>query len=102
MTRACNRETFITLMITEKFVIYGSLAAEDFPEWIIHRARRLGLRGGIVHLSDQAIELLVAGPNDLVDAMEVGCSLGPTSVQVERIDRMPSDCAIVGNAFASI
>lgn len=89
-------------MITEKLVIHGSLAAEDFPEWIIHRAHRLGLRGGIVRISDQTIEILVVGPSDLVDAMEVGCSLGPISIQVEHIDRMPSDYTIVGNAFAYI
>lgn len=89
-------------MITEKLIIHGSLAAEDFPEWIIHRALRLGLRGGIVQISDQIIEILVAGPNELVDAMEVACSLGPTSVQVERIDRTPSGCNIAGNSFAYI
>lgn len=89
-------------MRTEKLVIRGSLAAEDFPEWIIHRACRLGLRGGIVRISDHVIELLVSGSDELIGAMEVGCSLGPTSVEVERIDRVPSDCTIVGNSFAYI
>lgn len=89
-------------MVKEKLTIRGSVAARDFPEWIIHRAQKLGLSGGIVGISDHAIEALVAGPAELIDAMEVGCSLGPTSVQVEAIDRAYVDFDIVGGSFAYI
>jgi acylphosphatase len=89
-------------IVTEKLTIRGDLASGDFPGWIIHRARRLGLRGGIVEIRDHAIELLVEGPHELVDAMEVGCSLGPTSVQVESIDRTPSNFELSENSFAYI
>lgn len=33
------------------------------------------------------IELEVAGPVELIDMMEMGCSLGPIDVWVERIER---------------
>ena len=87
-------------MVTEKIVIHGSLASDDIVDWIIHRARRLGLRGSILHASDHTIEALVSGPVDLIDAMEVGCSLGPISVQVEAIERFPVDKLIVDQTFA--
>lgn len=90
------------LISTEKLVIRGELAAPDFPAWIIHRARRLGLRGGILEVDEHAIQLLVAGPPDLIDAMEVGCSLGPTSVQVDRIDRIPSTIPVADKLFAYV
>ncbi len=89
-------------MIKEKLTIYGRLGASDFPDWIVHRARRLGLGGRIVSIGDELIETLVVGPADLVDAMEVGCSLGPISVQVERIDRAAADIDVVDQPFAYI
>ncbi|MGI9416459.1 MAG: acylphosphatase [Geminicoccaceae bacterium] len=89
-------------MATEKLIIRGALGSGDFPDWIVHRARRLGLRGGITRIGAQAIETLVAGPPDLIDAMEVGCSLGPTSVEVERIDRTAVDFDIGGSDFAYV
>jgi len=89
-------------MPTEKLVIRGRLSSTDFPPWITHRAQRLGLRGGILRVDDHAIEILVAGPLELIDAMEVGCSLGPTSVQVDRIDRMPSNIPVASSSFAYI
>lgn len=75
------------MVVTEILTIYGVLNTDDFPAWIVHRASRLGLRGGLVHVSDTVIEAIVTGPSTLIDAMEVGCSLGPTSVDVERITR---------------
>lgn len=81
-------------MVTERLIIRGSLASADFPGWIIHRACRLGLQGGIVRIGERAIETLVTGPAELIDAMEVGCSLGPISVQVDRIDRFPVDVPV--------
>lgn len=88
------------MTVTESMIIRGRLASADFPGWIVHRARRLGLRGGIVQVDQHAIETIVAGPLELIDAMEVGCSLGPTSVEVEHIERRPVDFDITGDSFA--
>lgn len=87
-------------MVTEKLVIRGALASADFPDWIIHRACRLGLRGGIAKIGAQAIEILVAGPPELIDAMEVGCSLGPICVEVDQIDRSPVDVDVADEPFS--
>ncbi|TGV63800.1 acylphosphatase, partial [Mesorhizobium sp. M00.F.Ca.ET.158.01.1.1] len=35
------------------------------------------------------IELDIAGPAELIDMMEMGCSLGPIDVWVEAIHRAP-------------
>ena len=86
-------------MMKEELTIRGDVAAPDFPEWIVHRARRLGLKGGIIEVGDKAIKLFVAGPLELVDAMEVGCSLGPTSVQVEAVERSIIDFDVIDCPF---
>ena len=87
-------------MVTEMMIIRGRLASADVLDWIVHRARKLGLRGGIVQVDAHAVETVVAGPVELIDAMEVGCSLGPTSVEVERIDRRLVDFEINSGSFA--
>ena len=90
------------LMVKEKLVIRGALASDEFSDWILHRARRLGLQGRLIKVGDDRIEALVAGPADLVDAMEVGCSLGPISVKVDSIERSPVDFDTSAEQFASI
>lgn len=68
--------------------IRGDVGAADYPAWITHRANRLGLSGWArPDPNGKSIEVFVCGPPDLIDAMELGCSLGPMSVWVEKIDR---------------
>ena len=73
--------------IAERFLIRGRVGAERFAPWIDRHARRLGLRARIGALTPELVEVEVSGPPDLVDAMELGCSLGPIEVWVEQIDR---------------
>ena len=72
---------------TERFRILGRVGATNFSDWIEAHARRLGLSGEVVAQSAQCLELIVSGPPELVDAMAVGCSLGPIEVWVETIER---------------
>lgn len=55
--------------------------------WILHRGRVLNLSGWVERISDTRIDMALKGPADLVDAMEVACSLGPADVIVDRIVR---------------
>lgn len=78
-------------MPAERFKLSGDVNKSDFLDWISHRARRLGLTGWVQDNSEQkTIEILVDGPEDLLDAMELGCSLGPITVWVEHIERIPA------------
>ena len=73
--------------VSELFVISGDVDKPGFPGWIDRHACRLGLESQLLQHAPDRIELAVSGPPDLVDAMELGCSLGPIEVWVERIDR---------------
>jgi hypothetical protein len=73
----------------ERMTILGELDAATFVPWIRRHAAKLGLAQAIAHTGPDRIELDVAGPPELIDMMEVGCSLGPIEVWVETISRTP-------------
>jgi len=77
---------------TELFRFSGDVSDPDFLDWICHRANRLGLNGWVREDSAGGfIEALASGPEELLDAMELGCSLGPITVWVETVERCPHD-----------
>ncbi|WP_275786070.1 acylphosphatase [Pararhizobium gei] len=73
----------------ERMTIVGDLDAPSFVPWIRRHAAKLGLSQAISHSSAERIELEVDGPEELIDMMEMGCSLGPIDVWVDTIVRKP-------------
>ncbi|WP_087149133.1 acylphosphatase [Pararhizobium antarcticum] len=73
--------------LRERMTILGDLEGASFVPWIRRHAAKLGLDHVICHASAARIELEIAGPEELLDMMEMGCSLGPIDVWVERIER---------------
>jgi acylphosphatase len=71
----------------QRFVILGDVGAPAFPPWIARHAGKLGLRSRVVSQQATRLELLAEGPVDLLDALALGCSLGPQVVLVDRIER---------------
>jgi hypothetical protein len=58
-------------------VFHGRFRTESFLEFVGHRAERLALRAGIEMVAPDRIEVSVIGADELVDAFELACSLGP-------------------------
>jgi hypothetical protein len=73
----------------ERMTIRGRLDPASFVPWIRRHAAKLGLVHNIAHTSPDMIELEISGAPELIDMMEMGCSLGPIDVWVETIDRAP-------------
>ncbi|WEZ82355.1 acylphosphatase [Rhizobium sp. 32-5/1] len=73
--------------LREKMIILGDLEASSFLPWIGRHAAKLGLSHTISHADPMRIELEIDGPEALIDMMEMGCSLGPIDVWVDRIER---------------
>lgn len=73
----------------ERMTILGDVKAASFLPWIERHAAKLGLAPAIFVAGADRIELDVVGPAELVDMMEMGCSLGPIDVWVEAIRRTP-------------
>lgn len=74
-------------LAVERFTIEGDLEAESFLPWIVRHMHRLGLHGVPVRRDNGQVEITLSGPIDLIDAMEMGVSLGPIDVWVEAIAR---------------
>ncbi len=77
----------------ERMTILGNLNAASFVPWIQRHASKLGLSQTFFHSDADRIELEVTGPVELIDMLEMGCSLGPIDVWVEEIQRRVMDSA---------
>lgn len=75
----------------QRFVIRGSLDSPSFLPWVARHSDRLGVTCQQVQTGPKRVELLVQGQSDLIDALEMGCLLGPFDVWVESIDRFPAN-----------
>ena len=73
--------------------ILGNLNVASFVPWIQRHAKKLGLTQTFFHSDADRIELEVTGPAELIDMLEMGCSLGPIDVWVEEIKRRVMDSA---------
>jgi acylphosphatase len=73
--------------VTERFRIIGDVGLPQFLTWIECHARRLGLSGNVLSQDSHCVALVVSGPAELIDAMALGCSLGPIEVWVDAIER---------------
>ena len=71
----------------ERMTILGDLNTTSFIPWIQRYADKLGLSQTFFHSDAGRIELEVTGPSELIDMLEMGCSLGPIDVWVDRIQR---------------
>ena len=74
--------------MAERFTISGRLGA-SMPPWIGRHAARIGIEARIRSESTRRIELWVDGPPALLDAMEMGCLLGPIDIWIDSIRREP-------------
>ncbi|WP_411969873.1 acylphosphatase [Mesorhizobium sp. CA12] len=73
----------------ERMTIFGDVEVASFLPWIERHAAKLGLAHAICVAGPDRVELDIAGPVELIDMMEMGCSLGPIDVWVETIRRAP-------------
>lgn len=74
---------------TERFWIRGNVGSAVFPGWIARHAARLGLQGQVISQETSCVTVVLSGPADLLDAMALGCSLGPQEIWVDDITRKP-------------
>ena len=75
----------------EHFCIRGDVGAGVFAGWIDRHAARLGLRARVLSQRADCVEVQVSGAPELLDAMEMGCLLGPREVWVDEIVRVPGN-----------
>ena len=82
-------------MPTVTFVFSGQFGP-SFVDFARHRVARLALDAGAPDLRPDRVRITVSGQDDLVDAFEVACSLGPIDCLVDDIARYPGDHPAAG------
>lgn len=87
-------------MQTLALTLRGDLRSDTVIPWIVHRGQLLNLAGWVWRADPGQIELALWGPQDLLDAMEAACSLGPMDVLVETIERAPHAFKPAPNTFS--
>ncbi len=70
---------------TASIHIIGQVQAADYPEWIQRHARKLGLRDVTARLTNEGMDVRATGPDEMLNALALGCSLGPASILVDEI-----------------
>ncbi|MEM9348829.1 MAG: acylphosphatase [Pseudomonadota bacterium] len=73
-----------------RLVIRGKLASPTFLPWVKRHSRRLGLKCQNLHADPALVEFNVEGQTELIDALEVGCLLGPIDVWVDSVEQHPA------------
>lgn len=76
-------------MTAAEIRLMGAFNPSSFKNWICIRARLLDLKGSVTSQGNQRISILVEGPQALIDAMEMACSLGPMDALVDRVEVIP-------------
>ena len=74
-------------MTTVTFLFTGRFETASFEEFARHRAARLALAAQPAYLSPEKVRITVSGEEDLVDAFEMACSLGPIDCLVADVTR---------------
>lgn len=74
----------------QQLTIEGQLQSASFLPWVARHCRRLGLTCETLYADAGKAVFKVDGQADLIDALEVGCLLGPFDVWVETITRGPA------------
>ena len=77
-----------------RYRIAGRLDVPTYLAFVADRARWLDLSGWVQALDATRIELVAAGPEALVGALEMACTLGPLEALVHTIEAVEEEGVI--------
>ena len=81
-----------------RYLIEGRFDRPHYLAFVADRAGWLDIHGWARQRPDGRIELVAAGPEALVGALEMACTLGPLDALVERIEAV-EERGVVGAGF---
>ncbi len=76
-------------------VIRGRVQGVGFRAWTQHQAQLRGIEGWVRNRRDGAVEALLSGREDAVEAMLDACREGPRTGHVEDVAVSPCDEALI-------
>ena len=78
-------------LTTFRLRIKGDVQGVGFREWAIHEANNRKLNGWVRNRGDGSVELVISGPDAVVQDMLKACTQGPEMAQVHKIDILRED-----------
>lgn len=72
-------------MRARRVVIRGRVQGVGYRDWMVREATRLGVQGWVRNRPDGAVEALVDGAEDAVQALLSACRRGPMLARVDHI-----------------
>lgn len=69
-----------------RYTISGRMYVPDYLDFVRERAGWLDISGWAAATGEHSVTLVVAGPEALVGALEMACTLGPLNALVDVID----------------
>ncbi|MBS0643995.1 MAG: acylphosphatase [Acetobacteraceae bacterium] len=72
-------------MIAKRLVIAGSVQGVGYRDWMVAKARALGVSGWVRNRADGAVEALIAGDVAAVEELSRLCRRGPRLAEVSSI-----------------
>lgn len=83
-----------------RYLVSGQVQGVGFRWFVARHARSLGLTGFARNLPDGRVEVVVAGPEEALPALEQLLRTGPANAQVDRVERSSEATPLlVGNSF---
>ena len=83
--------------VVMRFAIAGRMEVAGFLAFVAERAGWLNISGWVAPAA-HGVTLVAAGPEALVGALEMACTLGPLDALVERVDGV-EEIGAVGAGF---
>ena len=78
-------------MNAKRLIISGRVQGVGYREWMVQKARDLGVSGWVRNRLDGSVEALVAGDVAAVEELSRLCRRGPRMAQVVSIDEELAD-----------
>lgn len=67
------------------YAISGRMDVPNYLEFVVERAKWLGISGWVAANDDDTVTLIAAGPEALVGALEMACTLGPHDALIDEV-----------------
>jgi acylphosphatase len=77
-----------------RYAIAGQMRSIEYLEFVAERARWFGVSGWVRAESMSSVTLVAAGPEAMVGALEMACTLGPLTALVEEVEAVAETGAV--------
>ena len=70
----------------QRVFVSGRVQRTGYRDWVVRKARDLGVCGWVRNLKDGRVEMLVSGDEDAATALIDACREGPEQARVDHIE----------------